>query len=288
MSYVLHTPGHSLPTDTLIMYGIVEQLFRSFYWMDGSVNLTGNNYRIQIDGLKPSAALPQRLQRYLRMHGCGARTASSDKKLLPTAELEYMPSAGKFLRGPGVWRARRYGFCSDCKELASTGLENWALRRGNEYWILSPSRIKLSTLSYFKLKNMPWIELPSAELPPLCACLVGLTLAPSPLPGQGWFLSIYAVERGVQPRSRLGIPIDRIQDFIWYMIRYSPEFIGIIRQLDRIASETGNYSVLARLVDLAMNPKLSLVYDAVRELRSTLEERVNIEHLAGVMLKWVR
>ncbi|MEM2293800.1 MAG: hypothetical protein QXX41_11045 [Nitrososphaerota archaeon] len=296
---ILITPGHGLVTDTLIMYGIVDELFRTYAWINGTVNLQGQRYVINLNNIRPSSiSLPEKIRQYQNFHiSCGGRLEGKERV---TAKLEISPTSGKFERVGAVWKRKQYKMCHQCEDFAEKALEVYAGKRNikkftgtdkkrsslREYWILSPVEIQLPLILSIKgLEISESIgELGSVNLPIMSSLLAFLSILPSPLPGRSWLFSIYSVSKRLES-AYIGGRADNIHRFIWTIRKRYIEFPSLIRRLIELVKREGNLSPLVRLTDVAMTPSLSLAYSAIRELRLALEKS-ELKKLGEALIEW--
>lgn len=300
----LITPGHGLVTDTLIMYGIVDELFRTYAWINGTVNLQGQRYVINLNSIRPSSiSLPEKIRQYQNSHiSCGGRLEGERRV---TAKLRISPTSGKFERIGVMWRAKQYKICCKCEYFAEKALEVYAGKRNiekfagankkrsslREYWVLSPVEIQLPLI--LSIKGLGISEsirtLRKANLPIMSSFLAFLSMLPSPLPGRSWLFSIYSIGKRLES-AYIGGRADNIHRFVWTIRKGCPRFSRLIEVLVKLAEE-GNPDPLVKLTDVAMTPSLSLAYAAIRKLRSALEstrpsELRELDRLGEALIKW--
>lgn len=293
--YILITPGHGLVLDTWIMYGIIDELFRTYAWIDGSVILQGEKYVIKITDIRPSdIPLPEEIEKMKESHVfCGGRTSEGK-----TARLEISPTSGKFERIGLKWRANQYKICDLCYSLAEKGSAYVGRRKVkiqkkvafNEYWLLSPVEIQISFL--LSIKGLKIFEnlgvLREIDLPIISSFLAFISVLPSPLPGRSWLFSIYRIDRGVKS-AYIGGRADNIHRFVWTIRREYSRFPYLIKILVNLAKE-GNLDPLIKLTDVAMTPSLSLAYAAIRKLQLSLEDsyssKLELNRLGKALIKW--
>ncbi|MBO3800621.1 MAG: hypothetical protein FGF52_06200 [Candidatus Brockarchaeota archaeon] len=298
-NYVLITPGHELVLDTLIMYGVTDELFRTYAWVDGNITLQGERFAIHITNIRPSdVPLPEEIKEMKDSHiFCGKRTGSGK-----TARLEISPTRGKFERVGPKWQQKQYKICDLCESIAKKG-EAYIGKREvivksrekkntlDEYWVLSPVEIQIPLILSIKgLKIFECLRtLKKVNFPHMLSFLTFLSVLPSPLPGNSWLFSIYRKKRRLES-AYIGSRADNIHRFVWTVRREYPQFSRLIKALVELAEE-GNLDPLIKLTDVAMTPSLSLAYIAIRKLRSALEDTYPSElrefnRLGKALMKW--